>query len=164
MNPHHKYMLVSSFVFDVDGVLTDGNLLATESDGLTREMNTRDGYALKQALLAGYNICIITGGSSSGVQKRLAKIGIEDIFLGVDDKPTVLQNFLEKKEINPEHVVYMGDDLPDFEAMQLVAYKACPKDAAHEIKNISDYISPIKGGRGCVRDIIEKVMRIQDKW
>ena len=164
MNPHHKYKSVNTFIFDVDGVLTNGSLRAKDTGGLIREMNTRDGYALKRALTAGYNICIITGGSSPGVKLRLANIGIRDIYLSVIDKVTVLKKYIADMDISPDQILYMGDDLPDLEVMQEVAYKACPKDAAFEIREISDYISPMDGGRGCVRDIIEKIMRIHDKW
>ena len=120
--------------------------------------------ALKRALIAGYNVCIITGGSSPGVASRLGNIGIKDIYIGIEDKVETLRSYQKENILSAENIVYMGDDLPDFEVMKLVKYKACPKDANHEIKVICDYISPIKGGRGCARDLIEKVMRIQDKW
>ena len=164
MNPHHKYKTVNTFVFDVDGVLTNGNLLATDHNGLVREMNTRDGYALKMALSAGYNVCIITGGASQGVELRLSKIGIKDIYLGIMNKLPVLEKYMAAKNLQSENIMFMGDDLPDLECMLAIKYRSCPKDASHDIKKICDYISPIEGGRGCVRDVIEKIMRVQGKW
>ena len=159
-----KYEDISTFIFDVDGVLTNSQLHATENGDLLRHMNTRDGYALKRAHKAGYTICIITGGSSKGVHHRLSNIGIKYIYSGIMDKVPTLKKFLEETEIDPDQAIYMGDDLPDLDVMKIIGNTACPKDAAHEIKSISNYISPIKGGEGCVRDIIEKIMRIQDKW
>jgi 3-deoxy-D-manno-octulosonate 8-phosphate phosphatase (KDO 8-P phosphatase) len=127
-------------------------------------MNVRDGYAVKMALNAGYQIVIITGGSSEGVKLRLQSLGIEDIFSGVSKKIEVFQRYLDRSGMDPQGILYMGDDLADREVMQKVGFPACPADAVPEIRSISDYISPYPGGHGCVRDVIEKTLKLADKW
>lgn len=164
MNILEKFKEIQTLIFDVDGVLTDGNLLVTEEGHLLRSMNTRDGYALKQAIEAGFRVVIITGGSSAGVTKRLEGLGIEDIFVGISDKLSVFRAFVEQEALDPEEILYMGDDLPDFEVMRRVGLPACPQDAAPEIIALSHYVSPRSGGRGCVRDVVEKVLRVHKKW
>lgn len=166
MKANYKTLLpaVKAFVFDVDGVLTDGTVQITTSGELLRSMNIKDGYALKQAVEAGYKICVITGGTNTGVEKRLAGLGVTDIYLGVHDKIKVLEAFMIKNDLAAASIAYMGDDLPDIEAMQKVGVATCPNNAVSEIKAISDYVSHRNGGDGCARDIIEQVMRVQDKW
>jgi 3-deoxy-D-manno-octulosonate 8-phosphate phosphatase (KDO 8-P phosphatase) len=155
---------ITTFIFDVDGVLTDGTIMVTTDGEMYRNMSIKDGYALKAAVLAGYNVCIISGGSNEGVRKRLEGLGITDIYLGAHQKMLQFEEYCIAKNINPDQVLYMGDDIPDYPVMQEVGLAACPQDAASEIKDISEYISPIKGGKGCGRDVIEQVMRVQGKW
>ncbi len=155
---------ISTFIFDVDGVLTDGSVTITTSGELLRKMNIKDGYALKTAVDAGVNVCIISGGSNEGVRKRLQGLGITDIYLGAHDKIEQLNEYFEIYDIDPKQVIYMGDDLPDYNVMQEVGLPCCPQNAAPEIKSISKYISHKNGGEGCVRDIIEQTLKIQGKW
>jgi 3-deoxy-D-manno-octulosonate 8-phosphate phosphatase (KDO 8-P phosphatase) len=163
-NVLHRFADVRHFVFDVDGVLTDSNLLLTENGELLRTMNTRDGYALKAALHQQFSVLIITGGESDGVRKRLSRLGVSNIHTGIEDKLTVFREIIQANQWDPTQILYMGDDLPDLEIMREVAIPCCPADAAEEIKALSVYTSPHAGGRGCVRDIIEKVLKIQGKW
>lgn len=155
---------ITTFIFDVDGVLTDGTIMVTTDGEMYRNMSIKDGYALKAAVVAGYNVCIISGGSNEGVRKRLEGLGITDIYLGAHQKMLQFEEYCIEKNINPEQILYMGDDIPDYPVMQEVGLAACPQDAVPEIKDISEYISPIKGGKGCGRDVIEQVMRVQGKW
>ncbi len=164
MNELERFRQVQTFFFDVDGVFTNNDLLCTEAGELLRMMNVRDGYALKRAVKAGYQLVIITGGSSMGVVSRLKALGVTDIFSGIQDKLPVLKKYMEENGISPDQCLYMGDDLPDLEVMQWVDFSACPSDAVPEIKAIADYISPLPGGRGCVRDVIEKTMKLAGKW
>lgn len=154
---------VKAFVFDVDGVMTDGMLVVLQ-DELHRMMNIRDGYALHAAIHAGYPICVISGGKSESVHTRLNNLGITEVHLGVKDKPSILNEFLKAHDLNATEVLYMGDDLPDLDVMRIVGVRCCPADAAPEIRAISLYISPLAGGRGCVRDVIEQVMRLHGNW
>lgn len=155
---------ITTFVFDIDGVLSDGSILVTETGGQLRTMSTRDGLGITMAIKAGYNIAIISGGNDDSVIHRMKYLGITDIFIGVKDKVQVLQNYFSEKGVSAENVLYMGDDIPDYEAMQACGVKTCPKNAAIEIKEIADYISDKDGGYGCVRDIIEQVMRCKGDW
>jgi len=155
---------ITTFVFDVDGVLTDSSVFVTNEGEILRTMNIRDGYAMKAAVESGYHVCIISGGSNEGVRVRLRNLGITDIHLGTPDKVATFREYMDNYKISPENVLYMGDDIPDFHVMKLVALPTCPQDAAPEIKNISRYISHVKGGRGAVRDVIEQVMKVQGKW
>lgn len=155
---------IKTFIFDVDGVLTNGEVTITTNGDLLRTMYTRDGYAMRTALIEGYEIIIISGGYNEGVKERLAGLGVQNIYLGVADKLDLFNNLVSKHELNPKHVLYMGDDIPDYEVMCMVGLPSCPKDAAPEIQNISNYISQKKGGRGCVRDVIEQVLKVQGNW
>ncbi len=155
---------IDTFIFDVDGVLTNGIVTIFPNGELVRQMNIKDGYALKTAVDAGYRVCIISGGSNEGVRTRLAGLGITDIYLGAHDKIKQYEELLETYQLNPDNVLYMGDDVPDYPVMEKVGFACAPNDAAPEIKNISKYISPKKGGEGCVRDVIEQIMRVQGKW
>ena len=155
---------ISTFIFDVDGVLTDGSIQISSQGELLRTMNIKDGYALKKAKNAGYTICIISGGKNEGVRSRLRGLGIDDIYLGVEDKVEKLDEFFDIYDIKAEDVLYMGDDIPDYYPMKLVGLPCCPQDAAPEVKEISLYVSHRKGGQGCVRDVIEQVMKVQGKW
>lgn len=155
---------ITTFIFDVDGVLTDGTIHVTQTGEMLRHMHIRDGYAMKAAVENGYTVCIISGGSNEGVRVRLRNLGITDIHLGVPNKVETFKEFTELYNIKPEQVLYMGDDIPDFHVMKLVGLPTCPQNAVPEIKNISKYISHINGGKGCVRDVIEQVMKVQGKW
>lgn len=164
MNYLEKFRDIHTFIFDVDGVLTNSELIILENGRLLRKMNTRDGFAIKRAIEEGYKVCIITGGTSSGVIARLEGLGVVDIYSGADDKLEILDEFVDDYELDLGGVLYMGDDIPDYEVMRRVGLPACPADAAIEIVQISQYQSPIKGGKGCVRDVIEKVLKLHGKW
>lgn len=155
---------INTFIFDVDGVLTDGTITIFPNGELVRTMNVKDGYALKTAVDMGFNVCIISGGTNEGVKSRLKGLGITDIYLGAHNKIEQLDEYLDIYNIDAENVLYMGDDVPDFPVMKLVGLPTCPKDAVPEIQSISKYISQKKGGKGCVRDVIEQVLKVQDKW
>lgn len=164
MNYLEKFLQIQTFIFDVDGVLTNNEILVTEGGEMLRVMNIRDGYAMKQALKNGFRIAIITGGKSMGVVQRLGNLGIRDIFTGIEDKLAVYEDLLEKYELIEEQILYLGDDLPDYHVMRRVGLPVCPADAVPEIKAIAQYISPLKGGEGCVREVIEKVMKLRNCW
>ena len=155
---------ITTFIFDVDGVLTDGSVFVNNDGEMLRTMNIRDGYALKAAVEKGYNVCIISGGSNEGVRVRLRNLGITDIHLGTPDKVETFDEYIDIYQIKQEHILYMGDDIPDYHVMQLVGLPTCPQNAVPEIKGISKYISHVEGGKGAVRDVIEQVMKVQGKW
>jgi len=159
-----KIKSVKAFVLDVDGVLTKGDVLVTEDGQQLRSFNTRDGYALQLAVKKDYPIAVITGGKSAGVQRRMEGLGIKDVYLGVHHKVNIFNEWLEQKQLKARDVLYIGDDIPDLEIMQVVGLAGCPADAAEEIKAVAHYISPKNGGEGAVRDIIEKVMKLQAVW
>jgi 3-deoxy-D-manno-octulosonate 8-phosphate phosphatase (KDO 8-P phosphatase) len=160
-----KLHAINTFIFDVDGVLTDGTLILMPDGDYVRTMNIKDGYAMQAAVKAGYRLAVISAGKmSEGVKKRLENLGVQDIYLGVSDKKDAYETILFSYDLKTENIAYMGDDLPDFDVMLRVGLAACPADAAYEIQAIADYISPYNGGSGCVRDLIEKVMRLHGKW
>lgn len=164
MDLFKRFSQVKVFVFDIDGVLTNGQLLVQEDGALLRSMNIKDGYALQLAVKKKYPIVIISGGTSKGAQIRLKRLGIEQVFIGIKDKTKLLKDLIELNKWESDHLLYMGDDMPDLAVMQLCGFKSCPKDAAMELQEIADYISPINGGQGCVRDVVEKVMKIHGNW
>ena len=166
MEKNYKEIMpdITTFIFDVDGVLTNGIVTLFPNGELVRQMHTKDGYAMKTAVQMGYRICIISGGTNPNVKSRLSDLGIEDIYLGSHNKVDHMNNFLKKYDINLENVLYMGDDIPDLPVMKMVGLPTCPNDAVQEIQQISKYISQKKGGNGCVRDVIEQVLKVQDKW
>jgi 3-deoxy-D-manno-octulosonate 8-phosphate phosphatase (KDO 8-P phosphatase) len=155
---------ITTFIFDIDGVLTDSSVHVTESGEMLRIMNIRDGFAMKAAIESGYHVCIISGGKNEGVRIRLRNLGITDIHLGSPDKVETFKEYVELYNIKPEQVLYMGDDIPDYHVMQLVGLPTSPQDASPEIKAISKYISHKNGGKGAVREVIEQVMKVQGKW
>ncbi|MBD0725975.1 3-deoxy-D-manno-octulosonate 8-phosphate phosphatase [Flavobacterium sp. L1I52] len=155
---------ITTFIFDVDGVLTDGSVFVNNEGEMLRTMNIRDGYAMKAAVESGYNVCIISGGSNEGVRVRLRNLGIKNIHLGTPDKVETFDEYIEINQIKQENILYMGDDIPDYQVMKLVGLPTCPQDACPEIKGISKYISHKNGGKGAVRDVIEQVMKVQGKW
>ncbi len=164
MNVKAAFHAIKAFVLDVDGVLTDGSILVTNEGEEHRIMHTKDGYAIQHAVKQGFLVCIITGGKSAGVALRLKRLGAQEIHIGIDDKKSVLAGLMTRHGLRPEQVVYMGDDLPDIHAMPLAGLIACPADAVPEISAISHYHSPFAGGKGCVRDLLEQVLRLQGKW
>jgi 3-deoxy-D-manno-octulosonate 8-phosphate phosphatase (KDO 8-P phosphatase) len=155
---------ITTFVFDVDGVLTDGSVLITDTGEQARAFNIKDGYALQLAVKCGYNVCAISGSRSKIAIIRLNSLGIKDVYVGANRKVDKIKLYMEEKHVIGSNVLYMGDDIPDLDAMQLVGLPTCPADAAEEIKEVSLYVSPQTGGRGCVRDVIEKVLKVQGKW
>lgn len=166
MSKNYKELLnqITTFVFDVDGVLTDSSVHITPTGEMLRIMNIRDGFAMKAALESGYRVCIISGGNNEGVRIRLRNLGIYDIHLASPNKVDTFNEYIELYGIQPENVLYMGDDIPDYHVMQLVGLPTCPQDASPEIKTLSKYISHKNGGKGAVRDVIEQVMKVQGKW
>ena len=155
---------VSAFVFDVDGVMTNGQIMITTEGEMYREMNTRDGFAIKCALERDFKIAIISGGTNEGVRKRLETLGVDKVYLGINEKDIAFDDFLKTYNIDPEEVLCMGDDVPDLSVLKKVGVATCPQDAVSDVKKIVDYVSQKKGGDGCVREIIEQVMRVQNKW
>jgi 3-deoxy-D-manno-octulosonate 8-phosphate phosphatase (KDO 8-P phosphatase) len=166
MEKNYKEIMtnIDTFIFDVDGVLTDGSVTIFPNGELVRTMNTKDGFALKTAVEMGYRVCVISGGTNEGVRNRLRGLGITDIYLGAHQKLEQYREYIEIYDIDPEKVLFMGDDIPDLPVMELVGLAACPSDAVPEIKLISKYVSQKKGGKGCARDVIEQVLKVQDKW
>ncbi|MCF8245904.1 MAG: HAD-IIIA family hydrolase [Saprospiraceae bacterium] len=159
-----RFKDIHTFIFDVDGVLTNGNVLVTESGELLRSMSVRDGQALRMAVDEGFRILILTKGKSAGVTSRLRELGIQDIITNLPKKLKAYEEFLDAYDLDEEGILYMGDDLPDYEVMRRVGLPTCPNDAVPEIREICHYISPLKGGEGCVRDVIEKVMKLNGVW
>jgi len=166
MEKSYKELLhqITTFIFDVDGVLTNGIVEVMTNGELVRHMNVKDGYALKTAIDRGYKIAIISGGNNEGVRTRLKGLGIPDIFLKIHDKLTTFNEYCQQNNVKPENILYMGDDIPDAEVMKVVGLSTAPQDADSEIQRIAKYISHKKGGEGCVRDVIEQVLRVQDNW
>jgi 3-deoxy-D-manno-octulosonate 8-phosphate phosphatase (KDO 8-P phosphatase) len=164
MNLLDRLDKIKIFVFDVDGVLTDGTLLVPDDGQMIRRMNIKDGYALQLALKQGYRVVIISGGTSEAVRERLSRLGVKDVFLGVKNKKETLEQYLASNQLLAENVLFMGDDIPDYFVMKMAAVACAPADAVSEIKHIANYISPLKGGYGCVRDVIEKVLKLHDNW
>jgi 3-deoxy-D-manno-octulosonate 8-phosphate phosphatase (KDO 8-P phosphatase) len=155
---------ITTFIFDVDGVLTDGTVTVTTSGEMLRRMNIKDGYALKTAVNKGYNVCIISGGTNEGVRKRLEGLGITDIYLGAHQKVVQLDEYIAEKNLQLENILYMGDDIPDIPVLKRVGLSCCPQDAAYEVLEMCKYISHIDGGKGAARDVISQVMRVQGTW
>jgi 3-deoxy-D-manno-octulosonate 8-phosphate phosphatase (KDO 8-P phosphatase) len=164
MNVLEKFKTIKTFVFDVDGVLTDGSLLILEDGQMARRMNIKDGYALQLAVKKGYRVVIISGGTSEAVKERLARLGVTDCFVKIDNKQEKLVEYVTQHALNWDEILFMGDDIPDYMPMQLTGLPCCPADAVTEIKQISHYISPIDGGKGCARDVIEKVLKLNGHW
>lgn len=164
MNISDLFKKITTFIFDVDGVLTDGTVLVLENGLQARRMHIKDGFALQMAIKNGYRVKIISGGNSPQVVDRLEKLGILDIQISVLDKKTFLADYIAANKLKKEEVLYMGDDLPDIPAMGVVGLPCCPADAANEVKEIVQYISPLNGGFACVRDVIEKVLKPNDHW
>ena len=155
---------VEAIVLDVDGVMTDGGIIPTPEGDFIRRYHAKDGYAIAAALREGMKICVISGGRGRMLENRLTMLGVTKIYLNCMDKVHAMREFFEEYGINPENVIYMGDDIPDLECMRLVGIPVCPADACMEVVEASRYVSEFDGGHGAVRDIVEQVMRAQDKW
>ncbi|MDB2695060.1 HAD-IIIA family hydrolase [Flavobacteriaceae bacterium] len=155
---------IKTFIFDVDGVLTDGKILITNEGELLRSFDTKDGYAMKCALVQGYKIAIITGGRNQGVEERFKELGVYDIYMGAHYKLDAFQDLLDNYDLDPETILYIGDDVPDIPVMEKVGLGCCPADAVSDVKTMADYVSHKNGGEGCVRELIEQVLRVQGKW
>jgi 3-deoxy-D-manno-octulosonate 8-phosphate phosphatase (KDO 8-P phosphatase) len=164
MNVLSEFKKITTFIFDVDGVLTDGTVLVLENGLQARRMNIKDGFALQMAAKNNYRILIVSGGKSDQVIDRLQKLGITDVRMSVLDKKELVSEYMQKNNLKVEEVLYMGDDLPDLPAMSIVGLPCCPADAVNEIKEAIKYISPLNGGFACVRDVIEKVLKLNDHW
>ncbi|HUX85314.1 MAG TPA: HAD hydrolase family protein [Chitinophagaceae bacterium] len=158
------FRTVQVLAFDVDGVMTDGRVLVTDNGDLLRTMHVRDGYALQLAVTRGFRVMAISGARSDGVAQRLRQLGLHQVFMGIRDKGTYISGVLQQELINASALLYMGDDVPDLPALQLAGVPVCPADAVPEVKACCKYISPFRGGFGCVRDVIEKVLRLQGLW
>ncbi|MBN2638833.1 MAG: HAD-IIIA family hydrolase [Bacteroidales bacterium] len=155
---------VNTFIFDYDGVMTDGKVILQHDGAPLRTANVRDGYVLQLAVKLGYNVAIISGGFSKSMENRFEQLNIKDAFIGVKNKIEVYEKYIQNKGLKASQILYMGDDIPDIPVMKQVGVPVCPMDAAEEVKAVSVYISDKKGGEGCVRDIIEQVMKVQNKW
>ena len=155
---------IKALIFDVDGVLSAETITLHPNGEPMRTVNIKDGYALHLAVKCGLHVAIITGGRTEAVRKRYEGLGIKDVYLGAAVKTREFDNFMEKYQLNPEEVLYMGDDIPDYEVLRLVGLPCCPADAAPEIKAICRYVSHRNGGYGCGRDVVEQVLRAQERW
>ncbi|MCF2496034.1 MULTISPECIES: HAD family hydrolase [Dyadobacter] len=161
-----RFKRITTFIFDIDGVMTDGSVIALESGEQPRSFNVKDGYGINRAIKMGYRVAIISAQNQMGVRKRLEYLGVSDIFIGTspDGKLPIFKKYLEETNLTEDEIVFMGDDLPDYEVMRTNVLSACPADSVDEILALSDYISPKNGGHGAVRDLIEQVMKAQGKW
>lgn len=155
---------IKCFIFDYDGVLSDGKVYMLPNGEGLRKTDVKDGYALHHAAKNGYKVAVISGGSGDNMRLRMKHLGIQDVFLGVSYKIEAFEDYLLSNDLKEEEVLFMGDDIPDYEVLKRAGIGACPTNAAVEIKAIADYISPFSGGNGCVRDVIEQIMKIQGKW
>lgn len=153
-----------AFIFDVDGVMTDGGIIPLADGDFIRKYYAKDGYAIAYAIRMGYKVCIISGGRGQTLSHRLQMLGIEDAYLDCMDKIAAMRDFFDRHGLDPQHVIYMGDDIPDLECMQMVGIPVCPADACSEVIEASRYVSEFEGGRGAVRDIVEQTLRAQGQW
>lgn len=164
MNVLAEFKKVTTFVFDIDGVLTDSTVFLLGNGVQARRMNIKDGLGLRMAIKNGFRVVTISGAQSEPVVDRLKKLGVEEVHMSVGDKKRFMSEYVAKNNLKWEEVLYMADDLPDLDLMKMVGLPCCPADAVPEILELSKYISPVTGGCGCVRDVIQKVLKVQDKW
>ncbi|MFM6960285.1 MAG: KdsC family phosphatase [Schleiferiaceae bacterium] len=164
MNYKTKLAGIKALAFDVDGVLTDGTVHILPGQEPVRTFHSKDGYALQVAARQGLQLAIITGGKSESVKERLKALGVQDVWLGARHKIEAYEEWLARYGLRDDEVLYMGDDLPDTEVLQRAGLSCCPHDSAPEIRALVDYVSPIDGGKGCVREVIEQVLRAQGRW
>jgi 3-deoxy-D-manno-octulosonate 8-phosphate phosphatase (KDO 8-P phosphatase) len=159
-----RFKQITTFVFDLDGVLTDGALFVFPDGQFIRRMHIKDGFALQLAIKKGYRVAVISGSQAEPVITRLSKLGVHDVYMQITDKKKKLQEYMQQHSLQWSEVLFMGDDIPDYDVMQQVGLSCCPADAAMEIRSTSTYVSPVSGGQGCVRDVIEKVLKLNDHW
>jgi len=164
MNLLKFFQPITCFVFDIDGVMTDGNILVYETGEQVRQMSVKDGYSLQLAVKKKYRVLVVSGGYGLGAKNRLLKLGITDIFLQVSDKKQVVEEYLQRHNLEWKEILYMGDDIPDYDVLKMAGLSCAPADAVPEVLQVVKYISPFHGGRGCVRDVIEKVLRLHGDW
>ena len=164
MNILELFKKITTFIFDIDGVLTDGTVLVMDNGLQARRMHIKDGFALQMAVKNGYNVLIISGGNSPQIIDRLEKLGITEVHMQVLDKKRFVEIYMQKNKLQPAEILYMGDDLPDLPLMATIGLSCCPTDAVDEVKEIVKYVSPVNGGFGCVRDVIEKVLKQNNHW
>lgn len=164
MSYPESYAPIKAFVFDVDGVLTNGHVVLLPDGQQMRYMHSKDGYALQLAVKKGYHVAVITGGNSLQVKERLLALGITNMYMKASHKDTAMEDFKFSHGLEYHEIMYMGDDIPDLPALKLVGLPSCPSNASPEVKQVCRYVSKIPGGEGCVRDIIEKVMRLHGHW
>ncbi len=164
MNILQKFKSIKTFIFDMDGVITDGSLLILNDTEWLRKVDIKDGYGMHVADNQGYRMVVISGSTSEPTKKRLHHLGVKEVFMKVNNKKELLQKYIAEHKLNPEEVLYMGDDIPDYDCMEVVGLSCCPADAVQELKRIVNYISPFNGGHGCVRDVIEKVLKLNNHW
>ena len=155
---------VTTFVFDYDGVMTDGTVFSDHNGYPWRATNVKDGYALQLAVKLGYKVAVISGAICPSMEVRMNSLGVSDVFTGATNKLLKLEEYMNRKGLYPEEIVFMGDDIPDLQVMKGVGVPACPADAAPEVKEISKFISERPGGKGAVRDVIEQTLKVQGKW
>lgn len=163
-NYKDKLHKITTFILDYDGVITDGTIFPTADGDMMRTANVKDGYALQLARKKGYRVAIISGGQSESMRHRMNALKVEDVFLGVSNKKEVFEQYVADHHLKTEEILYMGDDIPDYELLQLVGVSSCPSDAAEEILEIVDYVSHKAGGKGAVRDVLRQVMKLHGKW
>ncbi len=161
-----KLRTIRAFAFDVDGVMTDGGILCDLEGQLYRNFDAKDGFAVRMATLNGYPVAVITGGNSGSIRRRFLSCGVpqEDIYLGSRDKIRDFEHFCRKYSLDPEEVMFFGDDIPDIEVIEACGIGVCPSDAVEEVKQAAHWVSDYPGGKGCIRDAFEKVMKAQDRW
>ncbi len=164
MNLLELFAPIRTFVFDVDGVMTDGSMVLAEDGHMLRSMNIKDGYALQLAVKKGYQVWVISGARSEAVKLRLNRLGVQQVHIGIEAKKEFLHDIVVAAKTDYANVLYMGDDIPDYAAMQACGLPCCPNDAVTEIRQVAKYISPFNGGKGCVRDVIEKVLKLNGDW
>ena len=163
-NYQTKLQHITTFIFDFDGVLSDGKIYVLPDGDQMRATDVKDGYALQYALRKGYHVAVISGGYSETMRLRYQSFTGMDIYLKVRDKVEAFHEYLKRYNLTPNEVMFVGDDIPDYKVMMLAGLKCCPADAAQEIRQIADYVSCCPGGRGCVRDVIEQTLKTQGKW
>jgi len=164
LNFKQRLTRIKTILFDIDGVVTDGKIFVLENGEAIRNVNSKDGYALHLAVQKGYRLGVISGGNNVGLKQLFIRTGINDVFINAHDKEAVYEEYIKTHGLKEEEILFVGDDLPDHGIMKRVGLAVCPNDAAIEIKEICQYISPKNGGDGCMRDIIEQVMRVQGAW
>jgi 3-deoxy-D-manno-octulosonate 8-phosphate phosphatase (KDO 8-P phosphatase) len=159
-----KLKSLKTFIFDIDGVLTTGNVLVTEEGHMLRSVNIKDGFALQHAVKQGYNIAIISGGNSQGMLHRFQGLGIKEIYLGQKNKMAAFEKVCSDFGVSRHDVAYVGDDMPDYPILKMAGLPVCPADAAEDVKAICELILSVSGGQGCARLLLETAMKLQNTW